>query len=178
MTPERLFRLLHEQPTEEALATARRVGGPGEAIVVSACLVGIPCRFDGTHRQPPGLLDHLKGLIPLPLCPEVLAGLGTPRSPMAFVGGDGARALLGEARLLSRDGRDCTPPLVEAVRKSIELARAAGCRRAVLKERSPSCGVRQVHTQPGVIDGCGMFTAACRETGIEVTSDEELLIRP
>ena len=97
---------------------------------------------------------------------------------MSFVDADGPQALRGLTQLLDRDGRDCTPRLREAVLMAVRFAQAAGCRRAVLKERSPSCGVHQVHTQQGVIAGCGMFTAACRDTGIDVVSDEELLLRP
>ena len=171
-----LFLRLHEQPTAEAEATARRVGASANhpSVVISACLVGIPCRYDGHAKPFPHLEELLQKIQPIPLCPEVLARLGTPRVPMQFVGGDGAAALRGDARLLDEQDRDCTEAVRGGVTSALRLARAAGCTRAILKARSPSCGVHQVHTRQGLIAGSGMFAAACLASGLEVVSDESL----
>lgn len=168
-----LFVRLHELPPEEAEAVARRVAIQGPTVVLSACLAGIPCRYDGATRGLPDLEERLGGRVPIPICPEVLAGLGTPRSPMGFVGGDGEAALLGHAVLADAEGRDCTPALRLAVAQGLRLARAAGCQIALLKARSPSCGVGSTHDRNGVIPGHGMFAAALLRMGLRVVSDED-----
>ncbi len=157
-----------------ALAAAQRYAASLVAppVAVSACLLGIVCRYDGGSKPLAHLDRLLDGRVVLPLCPEVLAGLGVPRPPMAFEGGDGAAAMDGAARLVDEHGRDCTALLAAGVTLAVRLARAAGCESALLKARSPSCGVHQVHTQTGLIEGCGMFTAACRQASIRVRSDE------
>lgn len=168
-----LFLRLHELQPGDAEAVAQRAATEGPTVVISACLAGIPCRYDGANRGLPDLAERLGGLLPIPLCPEVLAGLGTPRSPMGFVGGDGEAALDGRAVLADAEGRDCTPALRLAVARAIRLARAAGCRMALLKARSPSCGLGQTHDRAGVIPGHGMFAAALLRAGLLVVSDED-----
>lgn len=168
-----LFLKLHELPPMDAEAVAQRAATQGATVALSACLAGIPCRYDGASRGLPDLTDKLRGLVPIPICPEVLAGLGTPRSPMGFVGGDGEAALLGQAVLADAEGRDCTPALRLAVAQGLRLARAAGCRMALLKARSPSCGVGLTHDRLGVIPGHGIFAAALVKAGLVVVSDED-----
>lgn len=181
MDLQALYEELHGAAPQEAQRAARRFGASRDAPVwaVSACLLGIPCRYDGTHKggmSPERLLQGKKEMSPrpevLPLCPEVLAGLGVPRPPMVFEDGDGTAALAGAARLLDEHGRDCTAQLAAGAALAVRLARAAGCVSALLKARSPSCGVHQVHTKTGLVPGCGMFTAACTQAGILVRSDE------
>jgi len=93
---------------------------------------------------------------------------------MAFVGGDGEQALLGGAVLADVQGRDCTPALRLAVARALRIVRAARCEQALLKERSPSCGVWQTHAREGGLrEGCGMLTAALKQAGIAVESDEQ-----
>jgi uncharacterized protein YbbK (DUF523 family) len=168
-----LFLRLHELPPEDAEAVARRVATQGPTLVLSACLAGIPCRYDGASRGLPDLEERLGQLVPIPICPEVLAGLGTPRLPMGFVGGDGEAALAGQAVLADIEGRDCTPALRLAVAQGLRLARAAGCTMALLKARSPSCGVGETHDRTGVIPGHGIFAAALLRAGLVVRHDED-----
>jgi len=169
-----LYEQLHDTPPPEAEGAARIFGAsPGAPVLaVSACLLGIPCRYDGLDKGLAALDRLTAGRRVLPLCAEVLAGLGVPRPPMVFEGGDGAAALAGTARLVDEHGRDCTAHLARGAALAVRLALAAGCVSALLKARSPSCGVRQVHTGTGLVEGCGMFTAACHQAGIPVRSDE------
>jgi len=143
-------------------------------VVVSACLLGQPCRWDGGTLLVPDLGPWLAGAQPLPVCPEVLAGLGVPRPPMHWDGGDARAALAGRARLLDANGRDCTAQLLAGAQEALRQARDAGCRRALLKERSPSCGVRQVHTDAGLVDGCGLFALLLAEAGLALSTEEDL----
>ncbi|MBM4318510.1 MAG: DUF523 domain-containing protein [Deltaproteobacteria bacterium] len=142
-------------------------------VAVSACLVGEPCRFDGQARPLADLGERLGGAEALPLCPEVLAGLGVPRPPVAFHGGDGRAVLAGEARLLRADGRDVTAAMIAGARRAAALIRAAGCRRAILKERSPSCGVYRVHADGELVPGCGLLAALLAQDGVELQTEEE-----
>lgn len=171
MTLEELFVRLHERPAEQAEATARALRNDPPPVVVSACLLGIACRYDGSAKPVSGLSAGLPGA-PMPVCPEVLAGLGTPRPPMTFdSGGEGPPG--GVVRLQDRHGRDCTAALGRGVDRALGLVRAAGATHAVLKARSPSCAVRQVHTRQGLVAGVGLFTAACLGAGLIVRSDEQ-----
>jgi uncharacterized protein YbbK (DUF523 family) len=174
IAPDEIFGRLHEDLPEVAVEVARRYASALTAptVAVSACLLGEVCRYDGGSKPLADLERLLDGRGILPLCPEVLAGLGVPRPPMVFEGGDGVAALAGSARLVDENGRDCTALLAAGVTLALRLARAAGCESALLKARSPSCGVHQVHTESGLIEGCGMFTAACRKASIRVRSDE------
>lgn len=168
-----LFLRLHELPPQEAEAVARRAAVAGPTVLLSACLAGIPCRYDGASKGLSHLDGRLGGRVAIPLCPEVLAGLGTPRSPMGFVGGDGAEALAGRAVLADAEGRDCTPALRLAVSLGLRLARAAACKSALLKARSPSCGVHETHSRSGLIPGMGIFAAALARAGIPIFCDED-----
>lgn len=94
---------------------------------------------------------------------------------MMFEGGDGEAALAGEAALTTEAGRDCAADLRRGVERALRLALAAGADEALLKERSPSCGVRQVHERAaGLIPGLGMFAAALRRRGIPIWSEHDL----
>jgi uncharacterized protein YbbK (DUF523 family) len=173
MKLDRLFWLLHEQALADAEAQARRVAASGEGppLGVSACLAGIPCRFDGRDRLLPDLAERIRGRTPIPLCPEALAQLGTPRSRLVFATGDGEDALSGAGQLVDGAGRDVTPRLREAVAVAVRIAQAAGCREFLLKERSATCGLTTTRTRHGVGPGCGIFAAALRRAGIQLTSN-------
>jgi uncharacterized protein YbbK (DUF523 family) len=164
---EQRYRLLHGE-TEAAraeLARIRRARDRGrEVAVVSACLVGVRCRHDGGQRRHDGALERLGDVELLPLCPEVLARFGVPR-PTITLEADGRRAV--DAR-----GRDVTAELEAGARLGDLFATEAGATRALLKERSPSCGVAQVHGPSGLVDGQGLFTARLVRRGLPIVSEE------
>jgi uncharacterized protein YbbK (DUF523 family) len=113
----------------------------------------------------------------VPVCPEVVGGLGTPRDAAEIVDGDGAAVLDGTARVMTAEGDDVTAAYRRGAAAAVDLARAVGATRAVLKARSPSCGAGAVYdgtfsrTQRA---GSGVTAAALRSAGIDVVSDEEL----
>ena len=143
--------------------SAGRADAPG-AVVVSACLCGIACRFDGQNRRSEAVLARAAGRAIVPLCPEVLGGLGVPREPVRI----GAEGRVRDAR-----GHDVTAAMERGVARAIVLALAAGAREAILKERSPSCGLRQVHGSEGVRPGRGLFAAALAARGFQLSSEED-----
>lgn len=145
-------------------------------ILVSACLLGINTRYDGTTRRDEGVLRWLarEGLIPVPVCPEQLAGLPTPRPPCQFTAGDGAAILDGGGLLLTAAGEDRGECFRRGAAETLKVARASGCRSALLKERSPSCGRRLIHRNGQVVPGQGVACALLLREGFEVLSEEDL----
>lgn len=139
------------------------------AIVVSACLCGVACNHEGRSARV-DLREPLaaKGFRVFPICPEFAGGLPTPRTAAEIQPGDGLR-------VLDRDGVDVTAAYERGARQAVELARAVGAERAVLKARSPSCGSGRVYDGTftrTLVDGDGVAARALRDAGLTVTSDE------
>lgn len=143
-------------------------------VLVSACLLGQTCRFDGGHKRSALLEQALErgGVTAVPFCPEEAGGLGTPRPPAILRGGDGDAVLDGQARVVTEAGRDVTDAFVAGAEACVARAREAGCAAAYLKERSPSCGCARIHTERGVTAGRGVAAAALLRSGIPVISIE------
>lgn len=112
--------------------------------LVSGCLIGLVCRYDGQTREYLACRRQLAGKVYVPVCPEQLGGLSTPREPADLVGGDGAAALAGTARVLTRSGVDVTDNFVRGAEQVLRLARELQVAGVFLKSGSPSCGVGRV----------------------------------
>jgi uncharacterized protein YbbK (DUF523 family) len=141
------------------------------AVVVSACLLGRACRFDGKDKFTPELAFQLEGRTIIAVCPEELGGLGTPRPPCQISGGDGGGVLEGTARVIDAGGADRTEEFLRGAYAALKSALAGGSREAILKDRSPSCGVASVYHDGGLDSGQGVFAALLARNGIRV-SDE------
>ena len=115
--------------------------------LVSACLVGLCTRYDGGHKSSPVCQRLLADRCWLPVCPEQLGGLPTPRQAADIQGGDGHTVLAGKARVITRTGDDVTTCFIRGARQVLAIAQAQRIRLAILKSRSPSCGL---HPIPGV----------------------------
>jgi uncharacterized protein YbbK (DUF523 family) len=165
---EKRYKLLHGE-REAARAELKRLASSGkEVVVVSACLVGMRCRFDGKDKRDDAAVARAVGDAEiLPLCPEVLAGFGVPR-PAITLATDGKTVTATDA-----NGHDVTQSLEAGMRLADLFATEAGARRALLKERSPSCGVHQIHGPSGVVDGEGRFTARLKKRGLPVVSETD-----
>ena len=158
------YRLLHGSDREAARAECARIKASGrEAVIVSACLVGVRCRYDGKDKDAPAAVAKLGDVEIVPLCPEVLAQFGVPR-PTINLSVDGKTAH-------DANGRDVTSQLEAGVRLADLFAGETGAGRALLKERSPSCGVHQVHAPDGLRDGEGRFTTRLKKRGLPVVSE-------
>jgi uncharacterized protein YbbK (DUF523 family) len=147
------------------------------AILVSACLLGTCCNHEGRASVRPRVQRLSESARLVPICPEVVGGLTTPRTGAELVGGDGVDVLAGSARARTHAGDDVTDAYLRGAAAAVELARAVGATRAVLKARSPSCGSAQVYDgtfSRTLHDGVGVTAAALRAAGIAVESDEDL----
>ena len=145
-------------------------------IVVSACLLGRACRYDGASKPKPDALTRFgEGVEWAPVCPEELGGLGTPRPGADLRGGDGAAVWRGEAQVLREaDNVDVTAEFRAGAERAWALAGSPDA--ALLKARSPSCGVGQTHIDGQVQRGDGVFAALLRAKGVPLIDDEAVLI--
>ncbi|MFH1092466.1 MAG: DUF523 domain-containing protein [Pseudomonadota bacterium] len=137
-------------------------------ILISACLCGCPCRYDGRRLELPEIIDWLKDQKWTAVCPEQLGGLPTPRPPASLRGGDGAAVLSGQARVIDAHARDVTPAYIAGAETVLELARRLNVDRIYLKDRSPSCGVRPMIDETGQRRGQGVCAALLAEAGFEL----------
>ena len=139
-----------------------------QRVLVSACLLGVESRFDGGARTSPPLIEKLRNECVIPVCPEQLGGLPTPREPASFQGGDGAAVLRGEGRVVTASGRDVTREFVKGAREVLKLARLFSVKKAYFKSKSPSCACGKVYFGEKLLPGVGVCTALLQANGIEV----------
>ncbi|MFP5352289.1 MAG: DUF523 domain-containing protein [Actinomycetota bacterium] len=146
-------------------------------VLVSACLAGRACRYDGGSNPDQGIGRLVVEGRAVLVCPEEDGGLGTPRPPAEIVGGDGHDVLDGKARVVTKQGGDVTTEYVRGAELALAAARQAGATTAVLKSRSPSCGKGCVYDgsfTATLAEGDGVTAALLRRNGIEVLTDEEV----
>lgn len=142
-------------------------------LLVSACLIGAHCRYDGGSKPVALMREQARLGRILPLCPEQLGGLPTPRPPATLVDADGTEVLEGRADVLGPDGESLGDAFRRGAAATLSLARSRGCRLAVLKERSPSCGVCRLSSPEGDREGRGVTAALLASAGMELISDED-----
>jgi uncharacterized protein YbbK (DUF523 family) len=135
-------------------------------ILVSACLLGLPTRYDGKPLQDVVLPEEFKKRILIPVCPEQLGGLPTPRPRQDFRGGSGAEVLDGTARVVNSEGVDVTDKFIKDAQITCKIAQIAGVEEAILKEGSPSCGVTRVTVDGKETSGLGVTAAALKNLGL------------
>ncbi|MGX9919108.1 DUF523 domain-containing protein [Streptomyces sp. NPDC002248] len=140
-------------------------------VLVSACLRGVACRYDGRDKRSGALDELLAGRRVVAFCPEQAGGLPTPRRPAELRGGDGHGVLEGTARVVEDTGDDVTAAFVAGAERALATARRTGCAEAVLMPRSPSCGAGGVYdgSFTGTLTaGEGVTAALLRRHGIAV----------
>lgn len=136
-------------------------------ILVSACLLGTACRYDGRSKTDAAVTALLERHTLIPVCAEILGGLPTPRVPAERQG----------ARVVTRDGRDVTAQYRRGAEEVLHLARLCGAQAAILKERSPSCGSGEIYdgTFSGALTaGWGVAAELLRANGLRVLGESQL----
>lgn len=137
-----------------------------EVILVSACLIGENCRYDGKNSLCNEIKELAKYYDLIPICPEVSGGLKTPRHPSEIVDG----------RVVTQKGRDVTSNYQDGAYWASTIVRLKHIKFAILKERSPSCGVHQIHNgkfDGGLIPGKGITTKKLEQMGVKVINEIE-----
>lgn len=145
-------------------------------LLVSACLVGLCTRLDGTCRSFPAVVALAAGHCLVPVCPEQLGGAPTPRPPAEIVGGAGAEVLDGRARVFTNAGADVTEVYLRGARQVLAAARLSGAAVAVLKARSPSCGVDATYDgtfSHSLQPGSGVAAALLAREGLVLHTEED-----
>lgn len=133
----------------------------------SACLLGVKCRYDGKDSLNKRVIELLKTEFLIPVCPEQLGGLPTPREPAEIVGN----------RVITKSGIDVTEKFVRGAKETLRIAKLFGVKEAILKQGSPSCGCGRIYdgTFSGkTIKGDGVTTALLKKHGIKVITEEDL----
>lgn len=136
-------------------------------ILVSACLAGIKCKYDGGDNRCEKVVELMKQGLAIPVCPEQMGGLATPRDPAEIVGN----------RVLTNRKVDVSENFRKGAEETLKIARLIGCTQAILKQRSPSCGVGQIYdgTFNGVVrSGYGITAKLLIKHGFKVISEAEL----
>lgn len=136
-------------------------------ILVSACLVGICCRYDGGHGYNEVIANLSKRHTLIPICPEQLGGLPTPRPP----------AELRDGRIVTKSGDDMTLQFDRGAKETLKLGQLTNCTLAILKNRSPSCGTTQIyngHFSGEQIDGMGITARILSQNNIIVINETDI----
>lgn len=138
-----------------------------EKMLVSACLLGVSCRYDGKSKGD----DRVKALMDkydlIPVCPEIMGGMPTPRVPSEIKNG----------RVYGEDGNDVTEYFKKGAEEVLSLAKLYGCKKALLKENSPSCGFGRVYDgsfSKKLVEGNGIAADLLYENGIEIFGEESI----
>ena len=140
-----------------------------KTIIVSACLLGIPCRYDGKSKP---ISDELfnkicEDAVVIPFCPEVAGGLPTPREPCEIISG----------RAVNRNGDDCSAEFNKGAELLSELVKSKGADLCILKSNSPSCGKHKIYDgsfSGTLIDGSGIAAKLLKNNGFVVFDETEL----
>lgn len=136
-------------------------------ILVSACLLGCACRYDGQSKPHPLAQELAKRGLAVPVCPEQLGGLPTPRKPSERRG----------ERVVMNDGRDVTAEYRRGAEEALRLAELFDCGTAILKEKSPSCGSGLIHDGSfarGLVPGDGVTTEVLKAHGVRVLGESQV----
>ena len=136
-------------------------------ILVSACLLGQACRYDGKSKPCPAVITLGDRYNLIPICPEVMGGLPTPRTPSEICG----------ERVLMKDGKDVTANYQSGAKKALAIARENACTVAILKEKSPSCGSGLIHNglfDGGLVEGDGITAKLLKSQGILVLGESKI----
>ncbi len=146
-------------------------------ILVSACLMGENCRYDGRNCKNTQLINLLEGKNIKLVCPEKIAGLPIPRPPAEIVGGDGSDVLKGKALVRNKIGKDITKEFIRCGQEMLSSIGENEIELAILKARSPSCGTETIYDgsfSGKLKEGPGVFTALLLQKGIPVISEDDL----
>ena len=138
-----------------------------EKILISACLIGDKTRYDGKSNYNPKIVDLLEKYELVPFCPEVEGGLSIPRIPSERK----------KDRVINKEGKDVTKYFIKGAELALNICQYLGIRIAILKEKSPSCGVNQIYDgsfSNKLKSGSGVTTDLLKRKGIKVISEEEI----
>lgn len=136
-------------------------------IIVSACLAGIKCTYNSGDNANQKVIEMVKKGFAIPVCPEQLGGLPTPRIP----------AEISENKIINKNVEDVTNYFKKGAKETLRIAELIDCIKAILKQGSPSCGYGKIYdgTHTGrIINGLGITAKLLEENGIKIITEEDL----
>lgn len=145
-------------------------------IIVSACLCGINCKYSGGNNLNEEVLKLFREGKAIPVCPEQLGGLTTPRAVCEIYNSTGAEVLDGKGKVVERDGNEVTKEFIKGAEETLKIAKECGAELAILKQRSPSCGSGIIYDgsfSGKKISGNGVTAELLIRNGIKVYSEED-----
>lgn len=137
-------------------------------IIVSACLAGVECRYNGQAFSVPVVIEMVKKGQAIPVCPEILANLPIPRCSVEQRDG----------RIFSKEEQDLTTEYEAGAKIALQIAQLVGCKKAILKSKSPTCGCGKIYdgTFSGkLMAGDGIFCTLLKKENIVVCTEHELV---
>lgn len=140
-------------------------------ILVSACLVGINCKYSGGNNYNQKIFDLVKEGKAIPICPEQLGGLNTPRKPVEL------KVINGKRYAIDNEGNDLTENFERGALEVLNLAKNLNINKAILQPRSPSCGVNKIYSgnfDNKLVDGNGILAELLKKNGIDVLTPNEI----
>ena len=140
-------------------------------ILVSACLVGINCKYSGGNNYNKKVFDLVKEGKAIPICPEQLGGLSTPRNPVEL------KFINGKRYAIDNQGNDVTENFESGAKQVLELVKNLNINKAILQPRSPSCGVGKIYSgnfDNELVDGDGILAELLKQNGVEVFTPDEV----
>lgn len=141
-------------------------------IFVSACLAGINCKYSGGNSFNQKIFDMVKEGKAIPICPEQLGGLETPRNPAEI------RIIDGIQHVIDNKGNDLTKQFEKGAKEVIEFAKQLGVKSFILRPRSPSCGIGRIYSgnfDGKLVTGNGILVELCKNNGIEAINCEDIV---
>ena len=139
-----------------------------ENVLISACLLGVNCKYNGKNNYNEELVFYLKDKSIIPICPEIYGGLTTPRTPSEIK----------NKKVYSKNGIDLTENFLRGANETLELAKKFNCKKAILKSKSPSCGCGKIYDgtfSNQLIEGNGITAELLIQNGIEVLTENNFL---
>lgn len=139
-----------------------------EKILISACLIGLNCKYDGGNNENSKLVELMKEKDLVPICPEQLGGLKTPR----------ASAERKQEKVITKEGVDVTKEYQKGAEEVLKLAKKLNIKKAILKSRSPSCGIDEIYDgtfSHNLVKGDGVTAELLKKNGIEVISSDKYI---
>jgi len=146
-------------------------------IIISACLCGVNCRYNGESNLNEKVLSIFKKGNAVLICPEQLGGLETPREPQEIQGGTGMDVLEGKAKVVSKTGKDSTEKFIKGAYETLKIAKNVGAKLAILKANSPSCGCGEIYNgffQGKLIKGNGATAELLMNNQIKVITEKDI----
>ena len=146
--------------------------------LISACLLGVRCAWDGKDKyKNDRAIEFSKGEVLIPVCPEQLGGLKTPRIHQEIQGGSGEDVLNGKCKVLNQSGEDVTSEFVIGAEETLKIAKQFDIKEFIGKSKSPSCGCGNIYDgtfSAKLVHGDGVTTALLKRNGIKVITEEDL----